>query len=259
MYLLHIIAIKDVIPLDNHDKIDCVDAIKKYTKQYLWDDSQHVFTEVQSQCEYTVSCAFNHYMKSKVTWIKCDQVICYVDCSICLTDIKQWMQTMITHGQELLLTWLVFQKTLFLTTHLLKLFEDNLFWMTNNDSFTIFEGNQLCNNYVWVMKWASSSAVGEKCLRVIHDSDNSACSVSKSFAQLLSLLWLSLTHIVTHSIDCVWWFTSQIFQVALYPDAHHCWLVCSHYWAYLPQKHQHVHHNVKFLHHQWSTFHADRI
>ena len=124
----------------------------------------------------------DHYMKSKVTWMECDQVICYVDCSICLTDIKQWMQTMITHGWELLLTQLVFQKTLFLTTHLLKLFEDNLFWMTNNDSFTVFENNQLYYDHAQIMKWVSSSVAGEKCLRVIHDSDNSACSVSTSFA-----------------------------------------------------------------------------
>ena len=109
------------------------------------------------------------------------------------------------------------------------------------------------------MKWASSSAVREKCLRVIHDPDDPAHSVSKSFAQLLSLLWLSLTHIVTHSIDCVWWFTSQISQVALHSDAHHCWLVCLCYWAYLSQIHQCIHHNVKFLHHWWSTCHTDKI
>ena len=164
-----------------------------------------------------------------MTWMECDQVICYVDCSICLTDIKQWMQTMITHGWELLLTQLVFQKTLFLTTYLSKLFEDNLFWMTNSDSFTVFESNQLHNDHAQVIEWASSSVVREKCLRVIHDPDNPAHSVSKSFAQLFSLLWLSLTHIVTHSIDCVWWFTSQISQVALHSDAHHCWLACSRY------------------------------
>ena len=48
VYLLHIVAIEDVIPLDNHDEIDCIDAVKKYIKCYLQDDSQHVFTEVQS-------------------------------------------------------------------------------------------------------------------------------------------------------------------------------------------------------------------
>ena len=48
MYLLHIVTIKDVISLDNHDKIDCIDAVKKYTECYLCDDSQHVFAEVQS-------------------------------------------------------------------------------------------------------------------------------------------------------------------------------------------------------------------
>ena len=46
MYLLHIIIIKDVISLDNHDKIDCINTIKKYTECYLWDNSQHVFAEV---------------------------------------------------------------------------------------------------------------------------------------------------------------------------------------------------------------------
>ena len=89
MYLLHIVTIKDVIFLHNCDKIDCINTVKKYTECYLWDDSQHVFAEVQSQCEYTADCASDYYMKSKVTWMKCDQVICYVDHSICLTDIKQ--------------------------------------------------------------------------------------------------------------------------------------------------------------------------
>ena len=72
VYLLHIVAIEDVIPLDNHDEIDCVNAVKKYTECYLWDDSQHVFAEVQSQCEYTANCVSDHYLKSKVTWIKHD-------------------------------------------------------------------------------------------------------------------------------------------------------------------------------------------
>ena len=54
--------------------------------------------------------------------------------------------------------------------------------MTNSDSFTVFKSNQLHNDHAQVIEWASSSAVGEKCLRVIHDSDNSAHSVSKSFA-----------------------------------------------------------------------------
>ena len=182
VYLLYIITIKDVISLENCDEIDCVNAVKKYTECYLWDDSQHIFAEVQSQCEYAADCASDHYMKSKVTWIECDQVICYVDHSIHLTDIKQWMQTIITHGQELLLTQLVFQKTLFLITHLLKLFENNLFWMTNDNLFTVFKSNQLCNSHAQIIKQATSSAVGEKCLRVIHDPDDSACSVSKSFA-----------------------------------------------------------------------------
>ena len=55
MYLLHIVTIKDVISLDNCDKIDCIDTVKKYTEHYLWDNSQHVFAEVQSQCEYTAA------------------------------------------------------------------------------------------------------------------------------------------------------------------------------------------------------------
>ena len=188
VYLLCIITIEDVISLNNCDKIDCIDTVKMYTKCYLQDNSQHVFAEVQSQHEYTAGCAFNHYTKSKVIWIKCDQVICYVDHSIRLTNIKQWMQTIITHGWELLLTWLVIWKTLFLTSHLLKLFENNLFWMTNSDSFTVSESNQLHNDHAQIIKWASSSAVRKKCLRVIHDSDDPAHSVSKSFAQLLSLL-----------------------------------------------------------------------
>ena len=104
MFLLHIITIKDIIPLDNCDEIDCINAVKKYTKCYLQDNSQHVFAKVQSQHEYTADCASDHYVKSKVTWMKYDQVICYVDYSICLTDIKQWIQTMIAHGWELLLT-----------------------------------------------------------------------------------------------------------------------------------------------------------
>ena len=141
MYLLHIVTIKDVISLDNYDEIDCINVVKKYTKHYLWDDSQHFFVKVQSQHEYTADCVSDHYIKSKVIWIKHDQVIHYVDHSIHLTNIKQWMQTMITHEWELLLTWLVFWKTLFLITHLSKLFENNLFWMTNGDSFTVFEGN----------------------------------------------------------------------------------------------------------------------
>ena len=72
VYLLYIVTIKDVIPLDNQDKIDCVDAVKKYTECYLQDDSQHVFAEVQSQCEYTADCVSNYYVKSKVTCMKCD-------------------------------------------------------------------------------------------------------------------------------------------------------------------------------------------
>ena len=127
VYLLHIVTIKDVISLDNCDEIDCINTVKKYTECYLQDNSQHVFAEVQSQHEYTASCTSDHYMKPKVTWMKCDQVICYVDHSIHLTDIKQWMQTMITHGRELLLTWLVFQKTPFLAICLSKLIENNLF------------------------------------------------------------------------------------------------------------------------------------
>ena len=54
--------------------------------------------------------------------------------------------------------------------------------MTNGDSFTVFESNQLHNDHAQVMKWAFSSAAGEKCLRVIHDPDDPAHSVSKSFA-----------------------------------------------------------------------------
>ena len=88
---------------------------------------------------------------------------------------------MITHEQELLLTQLIFQKTLFLTTHLLKLFENNLFWMTNDNLFTVFKSNQLCNDYALIIKWVSSFMIEKKCLRVIHDPDDPAHSVSKSF------------------------------------------------------------------------------
>ena len=35
VYLLCIVTIKDVIPLDNHDEINCVNAVKKYTECYL--------------------------------------------------------------------------------------------------------------------------------------------------------------------------------------------------------------------------------
>ena len=83
--------IEDTIFLKDHDKIDCVNAVKEYIKCYLYDDSQHVFAKVQSQHEYAANCASDYYIKLKIIWIKCDQVICYIDCSICLTDIKQWI------------------------------------------------------------------------------------------------------------------------------------------------------------------------
>ena len=35
VYLLCIVTIEDVIPLNNHDKIDCINAVKKYAEHYL--------------------------------------------------------------------------------------------------------------------------------------------------------------------------------------------------------------------------------